>query len=585
MIMWTKSPKASPLPPAPAPEATPLPAAPAPEASIAASRALQIVDIVQEILESLSPRILTLSDYRTFISTRNNFLRTALTCHTFLEPSLDILWRSMHSIAPLLKLLSSRGFQERDGEYILSGLTLESTSKNWHRINYYGRRIKYFYHDPTSPTSLPLPSHTCNAILHYFPSSLLPNLDALHIDSLHPAYDAVLFMMTSSSLRHLEISNIQAQNRNLVDSLLICLREKSHNIHHLTLGGTFPSEVPQLVEYLTGLRSLDLTSTVLEERVFQPTLRKIADLPLLKAVKLNLGGGTGSQLPPTTWSASIDHLTLKGSVSKIAAFLNNHEMPHIRDISLEFPFTDAGNTHPAEDWSTFEQILSLMVLRWSDLQAVVLDIERFTHPSVSTYITPLAFRKILGSLADLSKLNSLRLDPETPSVTWKSLSSTDYWELANSFPALEHLALPRGNVITMDALSKVAQLCPQLHSLAVGVDTQTFPTLPATQYSAITHGLRVLSVGDSSLQNIHLVTRHLNRLFPHLEAIVNTNPAWVAVWDLLTLQRSMAMDNSQRTAPMPLDDLKAEPALDSLSGILGRAGSKTSSKKRTTKKR
>ncbi|TFK73119.1 hypothetical protein BDN72DRAFT_247154 [Pluteus cervinus] len=97
------------------------------ETSNAVSRALQIVDIVQEILEWLCPPLLTLSDYLAFIPTRKIFLHTALSCHTFLEPSLNILWRSMHSIFPLLKLLPTECFHERNGEYVSTNLSCGDT--------------------------------------------------------------------------------------------------------------------------------------------------------------------------------------------------------------------------------------------------------------------------------------------------------------------------------------------------------------------------------------------------------------------------------------------------------------------------
>lgn len=36
-----------------------------------------------------------------------HLLWAALTCKTFLEPALDVLWRTMNSLIPLLKLLPS----------------------------------------------------------------------------------------------------------------------------------------------------------------------------------------------------------------------------------------------------------------------------------------------------------------------------------------------------------------------------------------------------------------------------------------------------------------------------------------------
>ncbi|TFK73140.1 hypothetical protein BDN72DRAFT_956755 [Pluteus cervinus] len=465
----------------------------------------------------------------------------------------------MHSIYPLLKLLPPEDFQQRNGECILSRLTPDSTSTDWHRVEYYGRRIKAFYHDPNSLPTMTLPFHTCCAIQSYFPSSLFPKIDSLHIGSFDPISDAVLFMMASSPLRRVDICKIQPCNRNLVDSLLTCLREKAQNIQHLTLGGICPSQFPQWAGYLTGLISLDLTQLDLDEGLYQPTIRGIANLPLLRTLMLDLAGGIGPQLPETVWSAPIDHLTLKGSISQIAAFLNCHEMAHIRDIRLEFPACYAGNVAPLEDWIAFQQILSLVVSRWSEMQGVVLDIERFLNSSVRLHRQD--FPEVIEPLTVLTQLRRLRILPETSSVSCPGLSATDYWTMAKAFPALEHLALPlaRGNVITFEGLYKFALRCPRLRFLVVGIDTQLIPT---TQYPAVATDLEILSVGDSPLHNfkVHSITRHLNQLFPRLKTIISTNAAWNDVQDLLKLYRSMMADSSERreVTSALVEELEAE---------------------------
>ncbi|TFK73121.1 hypothetical protein BDN72DRAFT_835133 [Pluteus cervinus] len=533
------------------------------ESSSAALRALQIVDIVQEILGSLYPRCTTLSDYRAFISTRKTLLHTALTCHTFLEPCLDVLWRSMHSIFPLLKLLPTEFFRERNGEYILNGFADdESASSNWPRVQYYGLRIKNFYYDPASLPFPPLPFHTCIAIPHFFHSSLLPNLDTLHIGNPNRTYDSILFAMTASPLRHIEIRNLRNKNTNLVDSFLICLREKSHNIQDLTLEGVCPPQFPQSAKHLTGLISLDLTQTFFEESMFQLTMQNIARLPVMKAIKLRLDPSRSSvhQLPQTVWSTSMEHLTLNGSVSQIAAFLNNHVMRGIRDIQLDFQVSPYYSASTDQDWSTFKDILSLMVSRWPNMRKIVLGLEQFTLSSISYHTPSLAFREIVQSLTDLTQLKNLRINLEKPVAKFLSLTNADYWELANAFPLLEHLALPLGNIITFDALYKLALLCPRLRSIAVGIDTETIPALLSSRFPAISHDLEVLSVGDSPLNNIHHVTRHLHRLFPCLEMITATNSAWDPVRELLVLYKTMVIDHSERREVTQefLDHLKAE---------------------------
>ncbi|TFK73118.1 hypothetical protein BDN72DRAFT_894171 [Pluteus cervinus] len=497
------------------------------QTSSAVSRALHIADIVHEVLERLCPPILTLSDYRVFITTRKHFLHTALTCRIFLEPSLDILWRFMHSILPLLKLLPPEDFQFANNEYVLSGPPLDDAPVIG---------IAYNTTDEGSKSSIMTlnhspPSHSRFTSAMHFHTTFLP-----------PFFHALTPFASAASA--------QPMIQNMVDSLLSCLRGKAHHIRSLSIGGVCPSQVPQLAGYFKGLVYLDLSHTLLAGGVFQSTLRKLANLPSMKSVRLNLGGDMDIRhhRQETIWSTSIEHVTLIGSVSQVAAFLNSNELPHIRDICLDFPSAYAGSIPPGPRRRLVHLQANTITGGFSLVGA--------------NQIYPHAFREILGFLTVLNQLQRLHIEPEAPSVALTSLASTDYWELANAFPALEKLALPPGNVITVDTLYKVAFLCPRLHTLAVGIDTETIPALPSSQYPAIAHNLKVLSVGTSGLNNVHLVTRHLHQLFPRLETVLTGNPAWNTVQDLLKLHRSMVVDSLDRRVVTSefVNNLKAEYA-------------------------
>ncbi|TFK73125.1 hypothetical protein BDN72DRAFT_247262 [Pluteus cervinus] len=242
-------------------------------------------------------------------------------------------------------------------------------------------------------------------------------------------------------------------------------------------------------------------------------------------------------------------------------------MPHIRDIRLEFPAGYPGNTSLSEDWAQFKQILSLKLPR--GLQGIVLDIERFLNPSV--VLKEHNFPEIIESLTALTQLRHLRITPERPTVSFPGLSVTDYRKMAKAFPGLEHLTLPECSMITFEALYKVALLCPRLQSLTMGIDTQALPDLPGSQYPAIATNLQVLSVGNSPLNNIHSVTRHLNQLFPQLTTIITTNTAWNTVQDLLKLYRSMVADSSHRreVTPALIEELGAGHEADLSSVVTG----------------
>ncbi|KAH6901863.1 hypothetical protein BKA70DRAFT_1307654 [Coprinopsis sp. MPI-PUGE-AT-0042] len=70
---------------------------------------------------------------------RPRLLRLALTCNAFREPALDILWRNLDNLAPLLRLLPLSRFSD-DGQFFLLEPTLSERCQN--RVNYYRHRIR-----------------------------------------------------------------------------------------------------------------------------------------------------------------------------------------------------------------------------------------------------------------------------------------------------------------------------------------------------------------------------------------------------------------------------------------------------------
>jgi len=79
-------------------------------------RALAIPDIVRTILDCFLAKPkdemkFHLAYYRAATYLRSSVLNVALTCRSFSEPALDVLWWAMDDLVPLFNLLS--GFQDR----------------------------------------------------------------------------------------------------------------------------------------------------------------------------------------------------------------------------------------------------------------------------------------------------------------------------------------------------------------------------------------------------------------------------------------------------------------------------------------
>ncbi|KDR85791.1 hypothetical protein GALMADRAFT_218880 [Galerina marginata CBS 339.88] len=68
---------------------------------------------------------------------RQALLNAALTCKVFVDPAMDILWRSMDSLTPLVKILPT--FVMIGTEYTVNGAILDSHLR---RVDDYARRIR-----------------------------------------------------------------------------------------------------------------------------------------------------------------------------------------------------------------------------------------------------------------------------------------------------------------------------------------------------------------------------------------------------------------------------------------------------------
>jgi hypothetical protein len=77
---------------------------------MAPHHALTIAEIISIILSNLRPMRLVIA------GRARDVLSAILCCKNFMEPGLDVLWHSMYSIRPLLRLIP--GMREIDGRMV-----------------------------------------------------------------------------------------------------------------------------------------------------------------------------------------------------------------------------------------------------------------------------------------------------------------------------------------------------------------------------------------------------------------------------------------------------------------------------------
>ena len=127
-------------------------------------------------------------------------------------------------------------------------------------------------------------------------------------------------------------------------------------------------------------------------------------------------------------------------------------------------------------------------------------------------------------------------------------------------PNLDSLLLPLASGeanfgISLSTLRRVAQTFPKLNSFQCHIESLSqIPEYPIPTDLGLSHGLRKLSVGNSSLipdnKQLYLIARHLYLLFPNLETI-NTSEEhnaaqWVIVDEFIKMFQTARMDDLNR---------------------------------------
>ena len=130
---------------------------------------------------------------------------------------------------------------------------------------------------------------------------------------------------------------------------------------------------------------------------------------------------------------------------------------------------------------------------------------------------------------------------------------------------LRSLLLPLDEItfgVSLSTLRRVAESCPKLEKFQCHIqsDPDSIPQYPIPATDALSHGLRMLSVGNSSLlpntKQLYLIARHLYLLFPDLEAI-NTSEEdnteqWATIDEFVKMFQTARMDDMNRPSSRSL---------------------------------
>ncbi|THH18560.1 hypothetical protein EW146_g2441 [Bondarzewia mesenterica] len=463
---------------------------------------------------------------------RRSLSRMARTCKVLCEPALNLLWKELDSLIPLISLFPNHLFKRSRRPGL--GLAIMPIEEDWNKLLAYGHRVRRLTYDESSksvsPSIFPI-------LEEYRPRTyILPNLTTLVWRAETPAGldRCQLFLNTDLQGLVLEIGTRFPQLATFFTDLSLRTRLTSLSVMSPT---SLPDDFSRVLAPQTELEKLVLVAP----GALSPGVGKWASsLPILRSLQVDLTGRAaiavegffddievGSDTPASPDSGvfsgedidfsdikkstlrltedraplrgafvSLRHLHLTGEVSNVVVFLKHLACPVSQlELVIEDPFDRA-------DWQDLCILLcesfgdSLQSLRVSASGASrFVDLVRSTSRAAEFT----AKRLSLDGLSFLPALARFEIDlPE--SVTFHN---SDLARIAQACPNIEILRLcPVARFpisagppsLTLEGLAYLTTNCRRLHTLALVVNGQ-----PGTDEI-----FNIPSVSSRSLLRLHV---------------------------------------------------------------------------------
>ncbi|EPT04053.1 hypothetical protein FOMPIDRAFT_1114668 [Fomitopsis schrenkii] len=536
---------------------------------------------------------------------RRSLSRLARTCKALSGPVIDILWRDLDSINPLLGLFPSTLLKRARRPGL--GLAKNPEPEDWAKLLTYGERVRSISYvessGSVSPTVFPV-------LEELRPKQwLLPNLTSLTWKSETAAGLERCKLFLGPELRGLTME-VGTKHPKLQDLLVEIASHKRLSALSFTLHTNLPDNFTDIFQNNVALERVCIAAPgALAARVG----KWISMLPSLQSLQIDLTGrtttavegffddispGSGYSTPSSVGGtdsgvfsgeefdfsevrksaarltrdgprrgafAQLSNLKLSGDAANVATFLKHITSPL---ATLELVIDDP----PAsDDWQDVCSLVSeqfgytLSVLRVSASSA-----SRFSELVRSTSRggdTPTRYLP-LHYLAYLPRLVCLDIDlPE--SVVF---SEEDVAHLARICPSLEVLRLcPLARFppsvgpppLTLNGLAPLTMNCRRLHTLAVVVNaTEGLESIFSTRAMSSRSLLR-LNVGHSYIVDPLQVSVLLSHLAPHLNVlkwfneknragVIETNAvSWQKVSEILPALQDIRLRERRQQAPPP----------------------------------
>ncbi|KAH7930525.1 hypothetical protein BV22DRAFT_1000337 [Leucogyrophana mollusca] len=489
---------------------------------------------------------------------RRSLSRVARTCRAMCEPALNVLWRELDSLLPLVSLFPNNLMKRTRRPGL--GLAKAPSAEDWSKVLAYGERVRRIAYLEASNSMSPSIFTTISESRPV--TYILPHLQQLiwRVETAAGLERCMLFLNPELQSLVLEVGTKFPQlstfladvcsrtqlttfsfssPTSLPDTFTDLLRPQ-HTLEKLVLvaPGALSPQVGQWAASLPALHTLELDlsgrSVIAVEGFFDDIVHSGASTP--SDVSSDSGIFSGDEIDFTEIRRS--SLRLTGDLEKGGAFTSLHQL----QLSGEAANIAVFLKHLASSLTHLELVIEDPPDRadWQDLSSLIC--ERFSNTLLSLRITATGssrFNELVRSTSrggdppsrhlPLDSLTSLpyllRLDIDLPeSVVFHNV---DLAHIAQVCPNIETLRLcpmarfptSAGPSLTLEGVAVLTQNCRRLHTLALVLDAETSSAETLNSVKVSSRSLLRLHVGHSIVNDPLHTTILLSHLAPHLETM------------------------------------------------------------------
>ncbi|KAG1851910.1 hypothetical protein F4604DRAFT_1933846 [Suillus subluteus] len=506
----------------------------------ASTRCIMIAELRWNIFDLVAPPNIPVGTaLETWIplDTKKTLLALALTCKSFTEPALDLLWRHLGGFEPLIKCLP-RSLWKQSWKKLEFQRTM--TLDDWSIFCKYNHRVRSLFNEcheryskdaicstkiwralSRPPFSLPLlPNLTsltwANAsdkTFQYVQLFVTPKLTMLHLSTAY--YGRFTFGPSKESI----FSSIAKSCPSVSDLGFDFGRNRAE--YTVSVGDT--STMLRLWSHLTSVR----TGTISEA-----TILHLSKLPSLRVLKFTL--------PSTSISTDAQKLLQRPVFCALQELDVTFNSLVILDAFLEkltitpkvLSFTITGGVGS-------ERALPGLISRLSDVCAhSSLQEVRLSITGQPAYYNASIEAAAFQPLYAFRNLRKLDFEPDAFCIV--QIDDASLLQMAKAWPYLEELRIskyPSRYQVTAHAFVVLLRYCPRLRSVTVPIDWSTIdvhtipPDIPYQGFSQ--KALSNLFVGGSSITRPTSIAAFISAVAPNLRSITGTDSSWKTVQNLL----------------------------------------------------